>query len=635
MDGKTFRKVMRSLGGLKLAVMLISLVAAVMIVATVYERSLDAEVATSAVYRVFYGSFWFGCLLVLLAINVTSAAINRFPWKWRQSGFLMTHLAVVVIVAGSMVTRWGGREGTIRLKEGQSASEMVMREPVLSATVTETGSGDQVAVDRARGPDRKHLAVRARGEPVEIAVKNYFANSRLTHSVESGGPSWRPGVRLRVQDAPAPGHAHPPLDKSLWLVAGDPGHDRARLGTHTIRLAAARDIGDIVRLLDAGAPRPRTQPSKQPPLGVLTIDLGERGRFDIPVKANLGKRIPLGKTAIHARIKSYLPSAVYRQGRLVNRTTDPTNPAVIVELLSPMGTETNFAFAMFPNFGSMHKKKGALASVKLLYKFTPPPVRRDGEMVLVVDATSRIHYSAPSPSGQVVRGTVELNQSIPVPWGGPSLQVEQLIVDARWTRRPKQVPQDPSSGRNTPAVQLAVVPGRQADHVWLRFGEEKEIRTPRGPVRVYFGPRLFPLGFTLTLDDFRVKTYGGSSMASGYESDVKVGDSQSGVALQRTISMNAPLTYAGYTFYQASYAGEDTTILSASYDPGTPVVYVGFVVLIVGIFVTTVLHWVRDYRRKRFRPATGPVGSQSGTRSPAGHVSPSSKDLSECSRSLS
>jgi cytochrome c biogenesis protein ResB len=57
------------------------------------------------------------------------------------------------------------------------------------------------------------------------------------------------------------------------------------------------------------------------------------------------------------------------------------------------------------------------------------------------------------------------------------------------------------------------------------------------------------------------------------------------VALTRTISMNNPLKYRGYSLFQSSYIpGQvETTVLSVRNDPGTPLVYAGFLVVLFGV----------------------------------------------------
>ena len=74
-------------------------------------------------------------------------------------------------------------------------------------------------------------------------------------------------------------------------------------------------------------------------------------------------------------------------------------------------------------------------------------------------------------------------------------------------------------------------------------------------------------------------------MASALEADVELTDPTRGILLMRKISMNNPLRYRGFSFYQSSYipGPTETTVLSVRNDPGTPLVYAGFLIVIVGV----------------------------------------------------
>lgn len=59
------------------------------------------------------------------------------------------------------------------------------------------------------------------------------------------------------------------------------------------------------------------------------------------------------------------------------------------------------------------------------------------------------------------------------------------------------------------------------------------------------------------------------------------------VVREKTIEVNAPLTYKGYTFYQTGYNPRDPswTSLQVVRDPGVPLVYAGFALMIVGLAI--------------------------------------------------
>ena len=60
------------------------------------------------------------------------------------------------------------------------------------------------------------------------------------------------------------------------------------------------------------------------------------------------------------------------------------------------------------------------------------------------------------------------------------------------------------------------------------------------------------------------------------------------VVREKTIEVNSPLTYDGYSFYQSGYNEDDLswTALLVVRDPSVPVVYLGFILLAVGAFLT-------------------------------------------------
>ena len=59
-----------------------------------------------------------------------------------------------------------------------------------------------------------------------------------------------------------------------------------------------------------------------------------------------------------------------------------------------------------------------------------------------------------------------------------------------------------------------------------------------------------------------------------------------GAKVQRSISVNDPMSFAGWTLYQVNYNPEDPTYsgLEAVYDPGVAWVFLGFVLICIGVF---------------------------------------------------
>ena len=92
-----------AMASLELAVVTIAASVLVLAWATLWvERLYGSEAARFAVY----GTWWFAALLLLLALNVLAAALIRFPWRKKQTGFVVTHAGILVLLAGCL---WSAR----------------------------------------------------------------------------------------------------------------------------------------------------------------------------------------------------------------------------------------------------------------------------------------------------------------------------------------------------------------------------------------------------------------------------------------------------------------------------------------------------------------------------------------------
>lgn len=112
----------RFLGSIKFAVPLLTAIVLILIGATIYE----SEVGTSAVQDMIYKSPWFGGLMFLLAINLGASALSRYPWRGaRKIGFAITHLGLIVIIAGSAAVIHVGTEGLLLVRTDRAGNNQM------------------------------------------------------------------------------------------------------------------------------------------------------------------------------------------------------------------------------------------------------------------------------------------------------------------------------------------------------------------------------------------------------------------------------------------------------------------------------------------------------------------------------
>lgn len=121
-------------------------------------------------------------------------------------------------------------------------------------------------------------------------------------------------------------------------------------------------------------------------------------------------------------------------------------------------------------------------------------------------------------------------------------------------------------------------------------GEATSAMTELGGIRfkASYGPQKLAFPFSLTLEDFLLERYPGSSSPSSYQSNVILRDNEKGIDSPYSIYMNNILKHRGYRFFQSSYdPDEKGTILSMNHDlAGMLVTYTGYAILFLFIILS-------------------------------------------------
>jgi hypothetical protein len=152
---------------LKLAVVLILLVAILLGTATFVE----ANYGTPAVGFLIYHTWGFAALLSLLALNIFCAAAIRFPWKRHQTGFVITHIGLLTLLAGSAISDRGSVNSQMLVYLGASNQTAIDLEQSILSLSNVPGHPEQVDIKFQPGPFKwSDLAP----WPITRRVKSWF-----------------------------------------------------------------------------------------------------------------------------------------------------------------------------------------------------------------------------------------------------------------------------------------------------------------------------------------------------------------------------------------------------------------------------------------------------------------------------
>ena len=163
-----------------------------------YATFFESWYGTAAVQECIYRSTGFAILLAFLGTNILCAALIRFPWKKRQTGFVITHAGLLVLLAGSYYSFKTADEGQVGMLEGETNGELVRIDyPVIRVRELDPTAGSHVKPEYEIAVPPRHVRLgagpAARSRAVRAAVQHRHA--RLPR------PASRPGEDV-LADSP-------------------------------------------------------------------------------------------------------------------------------------------------------------------------------------------------------------------------------------------------------------------------------------------------------------------------------------------------------------------------------------------------------------------------------------------------
>ena len=476
-----FKKLIRPLASLKLAVAIILSIAVITAVGTFVEAEYDAFAAKKLVYD----TFWMYGAMLALATSLIAVMIDRLPWKKRHAGFVLAHIGILMILWGSVLTLKGGVDGSMRIDIGGSSSSITMPETEIS--VYSSFDGDRYT--------------NMFGQQVDFFSNPPTAEKPFLVPLMTGGTGAQAARIVEYKKYVVP-------QKDVVAVEAKPGS--LDMNGAAIKMQLFNDrVNEVSWLVQ----RKKNDVVAQG-LGLAQFILGAKPeKLLSPDGMNLAQE---GRNEIY-----FLPTAE--------------------------GVE----YALF------HKEK-----------ITPLKV-----------------------------GKAKEGDLIELGWMGLKLRVLRYLPKAKeeWTVLTKERP----TPLTTSAIKLIY---NDKEH-WVLLNDVLKIFTDESVFLIVYGQRRIDLGFPIRLKEFHMDKYQGTNRAMSYKSLVEV----PGLG-EHEISMNEPLKYCGFTFYQASFQDDENTgkpvasILSVNHDPGRWWKYMGSLVMTIGTIVLF-------YFRKRAQVANKGVSS--------------------------
>ncbi|MDH3215595.1 MAG: cytochrome c biogenesis protein ResB [Candidatus Krumholzibacteria bacterium] len=553
---------LRLLGSVKLTLIILAVFAVTIAVATFVEVRYGTDGARAMVYN----ARWFEALLVTLLINLIISLLINMPYRRFQTGYVITHVAFIIVLVSAGITRYFGYEGTMRIREGASSDFIYSAKDYVRLSAGDESASFPVRLYKP-GKNLLRKTVEVGGEDYKVSILEYW-----------------PHFERRFIEKPD-GH---PL---LVFVTSGMASGRATLEEgHTYEAP-----GVTVRFL---RDRMETLPAA-PAFGELVIDVdGTMHRLAVPAEA---------PTEIRAGDYDFKITEFVRDFR-VGRTPLPDdemrNPAIRVQIEGPGGERhERLLFAYHPDFDMGHGGgEKAFEHIGLIYAYNRNLYFfRKAPSVLAAHADFALDVQA---GGGHSEGTeIDSGTEFEVKPGSVLRSGTFVFLLAEFW---ESAVEEPSLSENTDrpaAIRLAVEDqsGNKADAVVEKYGEPVAVDLGGREIATVYGPVRIALPHRIHLDDFVLATYPGSENPASFESHVRLYDDASGIDGQPVrIYMNHPLSYRGFKHFQSSYDRDrQGTILSVNRDPGKLPTYIGYTLVGLGFLVTLTrgLIWHRNPAR--------------------------------------
>ncbi len=100
----------------KLTIVLLFLFA----IAMGYGTWIETVYSNGAARILIYRTWWFDLMIVLLALNLIGCTLRRAPYSPHQYPWLLTHISLLLLMAGSLITHRFGMQGQMVILEGET-----------------------------------------------------------------------------------------------------------------------------------------------------------------------------------------------------------------------------------------------------------------------------------------------------------------------------------------------------------------------------------------------------------------------------------------------------------------------------------------------------------------------------------
>ncbi len=502
-----------------------------------------------------YKSWWFNSFLFILALSLTICTITRKKLSWKELGFYMTHLGIVVILLGALIGDLSGVKGFLDLHIGERKGKISLIEKGFKTSKTKPLGFDVElsnfsleeyvpeyrlflwkfsektnkfgAILSVKPEERRKVKLSSR---TSFYIKEYYPDFYVAKRVEKGEEGgFNPVIRVSLSSKNG---------KEEILLTNENRSYFSPDGELAIHFR-----WDVDENFEKGI-------SFQPPGWKNIVEITINGKnYTLEVE----KGDTFEKDGYVLKFVDFLPHFIYdtEKKEAFSLSSEPKNPALRVEIKGKSGEfQKVWLFGKVSGFEKVSLFDGAL---ELRYKFQES--FPGAKVHLFVYGSSNTLKIFEEKSSKIEKFNIPYTLS----FGSKSITIEEILRSAKIVSEYATKSQNPEN----PAILLVVEGQEKKEH--LLFANN--------PEPIYLENGKLALTFERKMEEIK-----------DYKSKLKFIE-KGNVVKEVEIEVNKPFKYKGFAFYQSNYDPKDLTYsgIEVVKDPGLGFVWLGFIILSFGI----------------------------------------------------
>jgi ResB-like family protein len=579
-------KIFSFLSSIKLAAPLMIIISIAVATGTVIESLYNADYASMVIYK----SLWFSCLLGLLWLNIFASTVSRIPYKKHHIGFVVTHMGLLTLLIGGMITSHYGIDGQLQVVQGSRNSTVVLPRLMLGYQLEGSPSAQSLNFEReitekeGAGLDFLNKELGSwfsvqRYLPFAKIEKTYKTNAGVSQEVSLS-------FILKSQF----------FNVTDWLNTKD--QPQLQMGPATLKILRGEYAasGKPKKPVPAKARTAKATSSET----LIVLDAGSGKELQkVPVAKLQAGDVKIDAVVLHLKQKLY--SAIVAGNKLAEGEGN-SNPALELEIHRGTSTTREVVYAKHKNFAL--NPQGAFG-LRFNYESDggmPGPTSEEDASESEASTTPggnviEFHIAENKPdkvqvvlfkNGQFVQQSwISPGENVQTPWMGMKIFLGTVVHNSEPATEAHLMA--PAKHEALPPSAVLIKPDSEQEPFWLSENEEQVLQVGEKRLQVFFGRENLQLPFEIYLEKFSKIDYPGTETPLSFESLVQI--NQNG-PLKR-ISMNEPLKIEGYTVYQASYVinpgSPPISVFSVNKDPGRWIKYLGSIILALGVITFTLM----------------------------------------------